>query len=62
VVTLFTDEMDAVVLSGTDMIICDLRVVLLKEGYSDNWGTPINAPLPIYLPITNAGLGVGWNE
>jgi hypothetical protein len=45
--------MDALVLNGTDMIICELCIVLLKDGYNDNWGTPINAPLPIYLPITN---------
>ena len=55
VLTLFADQTDTVVLSGTDMIICELCVVLLKDGYNDdNWGTPINAPLPIYLPITNA--------
>ncbi|MEP7310475.1 MAG: hypothetical protein ABJA98_33645 [Acidobacteriota bacterium] len=58
-ITLFADRIDRVVLNGKDMIVCEICVAVVEDGYDVGWGPlPLNTPYPIYLPITHAG----WNS
>ena len=51
---IYADQIDRLVLSGTDLLICTLCSVRTFDGYDLGWGAlPLNGTLPIYLPITN---------
>ena len=42
------------ILVGEDLLICEVCVILLTDGYQLGWGAvPLNDPMPIYLPITH---------
>jgi len=54
ILTLHANPTDYVVLRGTDMVLCELCFVLLREGRDRFWpDTPLNGNTPIYLPITH---------
>lgn len=53
-VTLFADQIDYVLLTGEDMVICEVCCVLVRDGFSLDWPQiPLNGGTPIYLPITH---------
>ncbi len=54
ILRLFSDRIDEVIVRGEDMIICEICVVLVKDGYEVGWDPlPLNDPYRIYLPITH---------
>ncbi len=53
-ITLFADRIDALVLTGENMVICEVCFVLVKDGYNLFWPQiPLNGGTPIYLPVTH---------
>jgi hypothetical protein len=53
-INLFADRIDALVITGEDMVICEVCIVLVKDGYDQGWmQTPLNGSNPIFLPVTH---------
>lgn len=53
-IRLFADQIDYVIVYGRDMILCQVCVLLVMDGYDVGWSQiPLNGLIPIYLPITH---------
>jgi len=58
VLNIFADRIDRLILSGENLLICEICAVLVMDGYDSGWDPlPLNDPIPIYLPITHPNWG-----